>query len=512
MSISNKKGAITAGINTQVTAKVTVLAATDVALPANTYDNGVSGVGATMTADINGALPTIDGIAPIVGSRLLIRNEAGLENGYYDVTDLGSAGSKWILTRSSDADISEEIDDNSNVWVSQGTLFSDQIFTLTTDGPIAIGTTPLTFEIASASLAELGVRSSASAFDLQFKSSEALTANHSLSYILGDTDRTLSILADVALDQDLQVADSPEFTGLGIGTSSIDSSALIELASTSKGMLSPRMTTIDRDLIASPATGLGIYDLTLNSPAYFDGSSWQQVANLADIQASDSWSEALAIDNTSGANDVVIDTGQKLTVDLLEQTITGGLRFDMSVANKLTITTDDGGEAESGLLIAATEAQLFANGFERIIDLESGGDISIVNEITGDRKISLTLGNGEIVMVDSGASDFIGVGGTAFPVIITSQSARIKTGVRNTVILGGTNIIAKSANTAYVKNLGFYETGTIEGLLSQATLTADRAWSLPNASGTIALGTGVNFGPSAVTSITVVNGIITAIS
>ncbi len=51
---------------------------------------------------------------------------------------------------------------------------------------------------------------------------------------------------------------------IGIGTSSPDASALLELNSTSKGVLMPRMNTTDRDLIGNPANGLLIYNTTTN--------------------------------------------------------------------------------------------------------------------------------------------------------------------------------------------------------------------------------------------------------
>ncbi len=49
---------------------------------------------------------------------------------------------------------------------------------------------------------------------------------------------------------------------IGINTSSPDASAIVEMYSTQSGLLIPRMTTVQRDLIAGPATGLQIYNLT----------------------------------------------------------------------------------------------------------------------------------------------------------------------------------------------------------------------------------------------------------
>jgi hypothetical protein len=78
--------------------KPTAQVATTAALPANTYANGTGGIGATLTATANGAL-TVDGYTPAVGDRILVKNEvAGANNGLYDVTQVGSGATPYILT------------------------------------------------------------------------------------------------------------------------------------------------------------------------------------------------------------------------------------------------------------------------------------------------------------------------------------------------------------------------------------------------------------------------------
>jgi hypothetical protein len=57
------------------------------------------------------------------------------------------------------------------------------------------------------------------------------------------------------------------------------STALLELSSTTQGVLLPRMTTAQRDAIATPASGLEIYNTSTTSPNYYDGTTWQQVTN-----------------------------------------------------------------------------------------------------------------------------------------------------------------------------------------------------------------------------------------
>ncbi|MHC1776304.1 MAG: DUF1566 domain-containing protein [Lentimicrobium sp.] len=58
-----------------------------------------------------------------------------------------------------------------------------------------------------------------------------------------------------------------------------DNSAMLDVKSTTKGLLLPRMTSAERIAIASPATGLNVYDLTTQSYWYYNGNAWTTIAN-----------------------------------------------------------------------------------------------------------------------------------------------------------------------------------------------------------------------------------------
>ena len=51
---------------------------------------------------------------------------------------------------------------------------------------------------------------------------------------------------------------------IGIGTNSPDASAVLDLSSTTKGLLMPRMTTLQQSDLVSPAVGLMVYNTTTN--------------------------------------------------------------------------------------------------------------------------------------------------------------------------------------------------------------------------------------------------------
>ncbi|MFN8309672.1 MAG: tail fiber domain-containing protein [Chitinophagales bacterium] len=59
---------------------------------------------------------------------------------------------------------------------------------------------------------------------------------------------------------------------IGIGTAAPDASALLDLTSSQKGFLVPRVTTAQRNAIVSPANGLLVYDLNLNCFFYYNSS------------------------------------------------------------------------------------------------------------------------------------------------------------------------------------------------------------------------------------------------
>lgn len=124
--------------------------ATTAALPANTYNNGTSGVGATLTATANGAL-SVDSTLTIVAERILVKNEtAGANNGVYVVTQVGSAGAPYILTRATDFDTVgtgvDQIDEGDFFLVTNGVANLNTAWVQQTAPPITIGTTAIVFQ------------------------------------------------------------------------------------------------------------------------------------------------------------------------------------------------------------------------------------------------------------------------------------------------------------------------------------------------------------------------------
>lgn len=116
-----------------------------------TYNNGTSGVGATLTGAAVGNL-TIDGNVVSAGERVLIKNEVGAFvdnttqsaafNGIYTVTTAGSPSVAYVLTRATDFDIGTEMA-SAFTFVEYGSTQADTGWACTTNNPITVGTTQI---------------------------------------------------------------------------------------------------------------------------------------------------------------------------------------------------------------------------------------------------------------------------------------------------------------------------------------------------------------------------------
>ncbi|MGB0431256.1 MAG: hypothetical protein ACPGLV_12340 [Bacteroidia bacterium] len=66
---------------------------------------------------------------------------------------------------------------------------------------------------------------------------------------------------------------------ISTGTGNPDGSAMLEIKSTDKGFLPPRLTTTQRDNISSPAEGLIIFNTTTDGLEQYNGSSWARLVD-----------------------------------------------------------------------------------------------------------------------------------------------------------------------------------------------------------------------------------------
>ena len=69
---------------------------------------------------------------------------------------------------------------------------------------------------------------------------------------------------------------------VSIGSDNPDDAAILDLSSTTKGLLIPRMTTTQRTAIASPVNGLQVYDTDENAFFFNDGNNWFELNKFVD--------------------------------------------------------------------------------------------------------------------------------------------------------------------------------------------------------------------------------------
>tara|TARA_R110001583_G_scaffold187744_1_gene349234 strand:+ start:642 stop:2090 length:1449 start_codon:yes stop_codon:yes gene_type:complete len=71
---------------------------------------------------------------------------------------------------------------------------------------------------------------------------------------------------------------------VGIGTVTPDASSVLDISSTTQGMLAPRMTTTERTAITTPANSLLVYDTTVKAFYYYNtpSTSWVQLSSGSD--------------------------------------------------------------------------------------------------------------------------------------------------------------------------------------------------------------------------------------
>lgn len=112
----------------------------------STYDNGASGVGATLTASSNGAA-SIDGVSLSANDRVLFKDQStAYENGIYYVSQIGDGANPAIYTRATDYDTPADIEVGDLVNVKSGTA-NAETFWFQTATVTTIGTDAITFDL-----------------------------------------------------------------------------------------------------------------------------------------------------------------------------------------------------------------------------------------------------------------------------------------------------------------------------------------------------------------------------
>ena len=239
-----------------------------------TYNNGASGVGATLTNSGTQAALVIDGITMVVADRVLVYEQTdATQNGVYTVTNIGSASTNWVLTRATDADSygpsdPDALGQGDAFFVQEGALGAGETYVMNTEGTITFGTTDITFaQVSSAQVYVGGTGVTITGTDISIGQSvgtgddvtfNSVTGNASSATALA-TGRTIGMTGDV-------VWTSASFDGTGnvTGTATIQPNS-VTLGTDTTGNYVAAGATSGTGISGSVSSEGGTFTVTSNA-------------------------------------------------------------------------------------------------------------------------------------------------------------------------------------------------------------------------------------------------------
>jgi len=170
---------------------------------------------------------------------------------------------------------------------------------------------------------------------------------------------------------------------IGIGTTAPDASAALEVVSTSKGILIPRMTQVQKVAIAAPATGLLVYQIDgTTGYYYYNGTGWVTFGGGAGwaLTGNTGTNDAINVLGTTDAQDFIIGTNGNEVIRVASSGNVG-----------LNTTTPT---AKLHVVSAVPAAILFNDGFEdnTISPFTTGGNANWITTNTAGEFNLGTLG------------------------------------------------------------------------------------------------------------------------
>ena len=432
-----------------------------------TYNNGTSGVGATLTT--TGSYTTIDGVSLTNGMRILVKNEANTaHNGIYDRT------SSTVLTRSTDFDTPTEMAGGDFTFVQAGTLYDNTGWVMP-DAVTTVGTSPVVwvqFSGAGTYTAGTGLTLTGSQFSI---TNTAVTAG---SYGNGDRVASFTVNSQGQLTAASNVAitaNAANLTGTTLNSSIVNSSL------TSVGTLTS-LTVTGNASAGNISTG-GVLSVTGNANVGNLGTGGLITATGNVTGGNLTTAGALSV--TGNANIGNIGTAGLITAT---GNITGG---NLTTAGALSVT----GNANVGNIGAAAgvfTGTLNVTGNANVGNLGTAGLVVATGNVTGGNLVtsgalSVTgnanignIGTAGILSVTGNAN--VGNLGTGGLIVatgnitggnLTTAGALSVTGNANVGNIGGNNavftLVTGTLTTAAQPNVT--SLGTLTGLGVNGTIT-----------------------------------------
>jgi len=246
----------------------------------------------------------------------------------------------------------------------------------------------------------------------------------------------------VGFSQTMVITDDPAYS---IGATS----SVLDIKSTSKGVLIPRLTLSERNLVSSPAPGLLIYQTDNTSGFYYyNGSDWTIVGPAVD------GSETKV---SAGTNVTVTGSGTTGSPYVVNSSAADGSETKVDAGTNVTIT--GAGTSSSHYIINSTSA----NGSETIID--AGTNVTVTGSGTSASHyvIGATGGDGSETKVDAGTNVTVtGAGTSASHYVINATGGN---GSETKINVTGPNITKSGTGTTgdpYVINYNNYSVTKVQ--------------------------------------------------
>lgn len=246
---------------------------------------------------------------------------------------------------------------------------------------------------------------------------------------------------------------------IGIGTSSPDTSAILDIQSKTKGVLFPKMTSTERAAISNPPLGLLVFQTDGTAGLYYyTGGSWVQL--VPSTGAASNVSGTVAVSNggtgstTLSSNAVLLGNGTSAL-----QTVSPGTSGNVLTSNGTTWVSQAASGGGGGVTsVGAINGSSTANGASitsGVLNLHpadgtNGGVVTTsAQTFAGNKTFSGTI-NGLIIGTRSVGTDNISYGVGSFPSLTSGQQFNVAIGNYSLASLtSGSNNIAIGRSSQY---------------------------------------------------------------
>ena len=252
---------------------------------------------------------------------------------------------------------------------------------------------------------------------------------------------------------------------VGIGTTTPNNSAVLDLTSANKGFLVPRMTTVQRTAISSPAKGLMVFDNDSSYFFYFDGSSWKGLKSATPISYSGGTGITITGGSISAQNNTAIWNASQIegkNISNKAPTSNQVLKYN-SVLNEWTAATDTGVYTSGNTSVTISGTTITANNTTATWNANQLEGKNVTNKVpTNNQVLKYNSGLNEWTpATDTGTTYTAGSGITITSGAISTTVPQNITGTNNTSFGTGAGVVLSTGH-------GNAFTGTNAGTLNNS--------------------------------------------